>query len=986
MKHPCLGEEAVPGILDLDRFLELARPLDSKFYAAGDAFSPVRVVAIENPVRDLPVHPEYQELVRDGRLDVLFAVQACNHRRYVCEDCATGHADRAERLRAALADYGYAPVRSDETRSTLVRRAGDLEVAVTVLSDVRPVHYETAFWELFPAADLVLTNRVPVLSDHFWRVWAPRYQILVAPDAEEHAWGRILPQLDFGLRNFDAVALDVDRSPRERLLEFVESIVQASREPRRGGAPWRSLLAGLEEPVDGRAAGPAVAHFVRANRFDPSRETQPVLDFATRPDPAAYVSLLNAPRRDDQVPVDDRAAYLYLTLRLADECPDLETLRERLMKIGREQIADPWVKDAYFFGRDASPRCVLASERLPIHDIRFARGSYLELYFGKAGVPKAAWLAGTTAIGPLQFKAYYQDNGGVVRFHRKSGHVLQGHLAESADVDGLPLLGGKGTAMVRFHEDGTLESAQLREDARVPVGGANLLLRGGWRGPHQVRFHPNGDLESAYLAEVATIGGLPIDSVPAAADGERIPASAHKRVYFHAGGALKSGVLARAFEIEGTTYPAGTRIVRSADGRLLGPIFQTVGEGEYYWDALFPAGSLCQVDPSTSDPSWIRLAGELRLRSHVFPAGTEIAFGEEGGFRSVVAPASGRPRIALHDHAISVPEGATLSFEEWSGEPSGLEFSGAISIGGLTFVPPAERDPFESALSFHGNGRVARAVLGAAATVEEPHYGAIPLAGGAPVAFDEDGKVRAGTLGEDFTFAYRILDRSERPESGEMRPVRLPAGTVFSLEYQAKLDRAELRAGWSAEGLALGAGGVLEFDDAARISRVRFPVSGGRIGAYEVPDGDVTFHAAGVPASIVLARSARIGSLEVPSGARVEFHPTGGVATIESREAIEAGGRRFTREVVFGEDGKVRRGYLLEDETWHGVRIAGLERCRRLRFESPQERGGSSAVTFYPDGVSILRAVAAETFEREGRTIRAGQPVEFDEEGRLFLE
>lgn len=1004
VKNSCLGTDAIDGTLTMSRFLGSFNHIENNCLLGTDILGSINVTNNEAPLKDVKVYPEYNELFKDGKLSVLFAIQKCNDRRYYCSESDIGRGEAIAKLIGSLSDYGYNRTDESDNISKFSRKVGDINVEVTLFQQERPVHYQSKFWELYPNAEIIFTNRLPLNYSHFWKLYSPKYQILVGPQVGNSVWGRILPQLDYELVNFDSVRVNLDRAQDGNLLSFLEDIVQTSKVYKLPLAEWEkdsewgSLLRVLEkeESNDNNAA----AYYVRNNRYIPESKGNTNLDFAAQEPVGSYIDLLNY-QRTDKYEINKRDVYLYLTMLIGEQESSFESLSEKLQGVCGS-IKNESVKSSYFF-KDCTPRAILTNINTTINGINFATGSYLDLYHGASGIPKSARLADSTKIGEFSFKAYFEDNGGVVIFNRETGKVKQGHLAMDIDFKispdslVLPLLGGKGTSMVTFYENdsASLKTARLRKNAPYKVGEANLVLRGNWLAPNKVEFYDTGELECAYLAEIATIQGMQIDFVPPSEDAV-VYGSSKKRVCFHANWKLKYGVLASEFKnVDGTNYPVGTRVVLDDEGKIVGPIYKTTKEGEQHWKTPFPSGSLVTINTATGDPQWIRLNGELRLWGHTFPKGTEISFSTSTeGLESVKAPKDGRAVIRLQERSISVPEGATMVFDEWEMTPSQLIFDEPVELGGITYSPKSISDRYGSSyLNFHSNGQVYEGILGASTNVKEPHYGNIPLRLETRVEFDELGDLMEGTLESDFEFVYKKTAKEGDSDVKQPRNIKIPAGSEFSIGYEGKLSNIILGSKWMDEkqGITVEAGGKLSLDEVHSISRLYIPKAGGVVKRYSVQEGWVDFYENKQPKRITLSNDAVILNMHIPAGSQIEFFESGKIKEITAGKDVEIivdiDERKFTRNIEFYESGKVKRGYLYSNVDYSDVKIASLSECQRLRFTQPSERADSCLVSFYQDGISVMRGISAETFElKDGRIVIAGQPVMFYESGELFFE
>lgn len=997
VKHACLGEEAVQGALTLESFLSNYDAQRPQCYLSAEEFAKIEVVRSETPIADVTVYPEYHELFKDKKLSVLIAIQECNDHRYACEEGNMGHRVQIERLLMSLKDFGYNLVARDANTSVFVRNIGDLEVKMTVYYQKRPVHFEKNFWDLYRSAEIVVSNRIPLLSEQFSKVYAPHYQIVVSPSVTDLAWGRILPHLDYSLESFDGVDVNINYDDDGSVLTFIERIAQVSKVYKQKlekwpvDANWKQLLGTFKNTS-------AVAHFVRGNNFNPNKGQQKYFDFNQTPVLEDYVALLNKTFNEEEdsynSTINYRLAYLYLTLHFGDKATTFEALRESLKSLCESQITNKVVKNWYFF-KNCTPRSLLVSEKTKIVGVNFARGSFMELFVGKAGIPKFVYLADKTRIGDFVFKPYYQDTAGAVRFYQKTGKVQQGHLAQNTDYMGLPLLGGMGTSMLRFYEDGTLQTAQLRQNVDFTVGKNRITLRGATRGPHQVSFDSTGKLNCAYLAKDQKVDGYEMAGVNSSIPGVN-GSKEDRKVCFHNNGRLLSGMLAKEMPINGTSYPAGALLTIDDDGKIMSPIYRMVKENQHFWKTLFPKDSLYMVNTSNGNPKWIRLNGPVTLRNHSLTTGTEVTFNERGTFLAVKAPMTGdRPRIAFRDYAISVPSGATLVFSEYSAEPQELQFEGTVTIGDVTYVATEDSKGNRRTIRFHDSGRVESGVLANDILVNEPHYGAIPLKGGTEVEFDEAGRITRGTLAREFLFTYKILNKDEIPERfagkavSQLPSVSLTAGTEFELGYQGKLESAILSEVWVDGDMRVEAGGRINFDDANMVESLSLGEAGGQFGHYLLGKTTVRLYPNGQPQSLLLGEDAIVTGMSIPKGSTVQFFASGLVKQVTAPESaqlsVRIDGRKFTREVMFYETGKVKRGYLHEGIEYSGVKIASFARCLEMRLASPSDEAESCAVTFYEDGRSLVRGVVAEKFEFEGRSILPGQQVEFDEDGKLFL-
>lgn len=994
VKNSCLEGNIEDGVLTMERFLDKFNPSQTK--CAQENFSRPIVLKDQAPVKDGKFYPEYAELFRDNNLSILIAIQECNEARYSCSEDGFGQRTQIEQLMRDLKDFGYTQTSQTPNLKQFSRQVGALTLNLKIFHQKRPVHYENTFWQLYRDAEIVLTNRLPMVKENYNKVYVPRYQIVVANNVTELGWGRILPELDYQLRNLDAVDLSFSQITRNQLLSFVEQIAQTStyyQQPKWSkDTDWQTLLAVLEKD----SSGNAVAHYVRGNGFVPGRAATPI-GFGNSPALNEYINLINAKLSQDESDeisssIDYRLAYLYLTLHYGDRAHDFASLQSQLQELCKTQITNAQVKDWYFFARNCSPRSLLTSEKTNILGAHFARGSFLELYFGSAGIPKVAYLSGPTQIGEFKFKGYFEDTAGGLLFHKSNGKVMQGHLAEPMEYKGLPLLGGMGTSMVRFYEDGTLRTAQLRQDAKYTHKGQVLTFKGATRGPQQVSFHPTGELECAYLSGAQKIGVYELAGVNDAIQDIEGTKEARK-VCFHANGQLRSGMLAREMNIGNTPYPAGVVLNINNQGKLLGPTYQVMGDNEFFWQTKFPAQSLYMVAEGSSNPKWMRLNGDVTLRGHSLTKGTEVVFTERGSFSAVKAPKNGTlPRIVFRDYSITVPAGATLRFS--GGEASELMFTGTIKLGDAQFIPEIV-DGKVQPLQLHSNARVSEGIIAQDLTIRDVHYGSIALKGGTKLSLTEEGNLSSGTLAANTNFTYMIQNADEIPDgmpkdTKSLRPVQIAAGSRVELDSQSKLQSVELAEVWRDGELRVEAGGELTFNDAHQVGGITFSKNGGQVGQFVVGQGNVRLYPSGFPKAIVLAKNATLGKISVPAGANIEFFASTKIKQIAAPEGSNMSftieGLNMTREISFYENGKMKRGYLLETIVYGGVKVASLNRCLELRFARSGGEGNTCAVTFYEDGKSFESGVLAENATVQGRELTAGQPVEFDETGKLFLK
>ena len=1002
VRHACLGSRVSGQVLTFDRFLSALDMSGPGCHVNPGELTTVKTVKVSEPVPEANPYPQYHELFKDGKLDVLIALDPCNEDAHECSENALSHSTNITELIHQLEGSGFMRRELSQYLSEFSKNAAGLDVTIRLLTVNRPVYYQAMFWEEFRQADVVIASRVPLYRRHLTRAYAAKYQVLVGPRPRSIAWARLLPQLDYALKSFDAVDMNVDALQPEVVSSFVRQLAdvyryydQSARKWQKN-VSWRHLMQGLADrssaPSDAalaaRSGGAPVLHYARLNDFKPGLSGA-AIDFSKQPEVDAYGQLLQTEKVNNRrLTVDRQLTYLYLTLAAGVRNDSFDALREDLKTVCKALPVDLGARDQYFFARDCSPRMVLTAGNMEINGVAFPRGSVLDLYYGKRGVPKETYMSDAAEIGGFTFKSYYQDNGGVVKFYRKNGRVKQGHLAAKATYKDLPLLGGKGTCMVRFYENGSIMTAQLRQDADYQVGSYQLRLRGGWRGPHQVSFHPNGSLACAYLAEPTTMNGMLFQSVEA--NSRR---GGKNRVCFHANGQLQSGRLAADVEVNGAQYLAGTSVSFSNRGALSGPIYRVIGDDEYYWGALFPKGSTYAADSATAFPTWIRLAGELNLRKHRFPAGSQIWFRGKGSLEKFITPPNATAKIAMAAHTFVAPPGVEIKFDRWVGVPQSAKISGPATFGGLTFLPQGEG----SDVFFHASGRVSSGVLAEDALIYDPHYGEVPVKGGHRVQLSGEGYIRAGTLSAPYTFHYKPQDRHELPRGINCshnwdlcyRPVAVPTGAVFRLGYRANLSSVKLDASATMGKIFAAAGSTISYDDAHRISSVRFSAEGGRVGPYRVGPSVVRMHPTGEPQSLRLVMPSQWQSIKMPAATQITFYSSGSFKSIAmgggDMSSFSVDGRDYVKGVQFSEGGKVLTGFFADDVAYGGVQLAGWDTCIRthvMALDGKQER---CRVSFYRDGKSVLRAVAAQPFEYEGHAHPAGQVVEFDEDGHLFL-
>ncbi len=89
--------------------------------------------------------------------------------------------------------------------------------------------------------------------------------------------------------------------------------------------------------------------------------------------------------------------------------------------------------------------------------------------------------------------------------------------------------------------------------------------------------------------------------------------------------------------------------------------------------------------------------------------------------------------------------------------------------------------------------------------------------------------------------------------------------------------------------------------------------------------------------------------------------------------------------MTFLQSGLPKSGFLSQNFAYSGVLLAGLDPCNTLR-DSNGIYDTDCQIRFYNDGHSVLRGVAAIDHNAGGVLIRAGQPVEFEEDGSLFFD
>ena len=993
VKNLCLGEKVQSGILTMNNFLRSFNHVANKCYLKDGTFNEAVFWKEDVSYKKVAkVYPEYNELFKDGKVEVLISIQKCNDKRYGCTEEDKGDLKFVSDFKKSIKDYGYSVKSESDEITTYTRKVAGQVVEITFYAQQKPVHYQSTFWKLYQRAEIVVTNRMPLVGNQFWKVYSPKYQIVMGPSMQYNIWGRILPGLDFELKNIDSVSLNIKNLKTENLLNFFEDVVQTSKDVKKELKDWSKDTdwASLTNTLEKNTGLNAVARFVRSNKFTPGAKNDIFIDFSEKFETSDYVELFVQDDEKGKARIDRSDIYHYITMLEGDKAANFEELRANLKSICEKQITEK--KRGWYFFKNCTPRTVLAGSKATINGINFAKGSYIDLYAGKKGVPKVAYLSEPTKIGFFTFKPFFEDNGGAVKFYRKNGSVKQGHLAEKITYKGLNLLGGLGTSMVRIYEDGTLQTAQLYKDTEYTLNGKKVELRGNWKGPHKVSFYPTGELECAYINDTTELGDFKVVGHATKLQGVSND-SAKRNICFHANGKLKTFLMAEARTINGALYDKGTKVTLNNTGKIVAPLYQVVGDAEYFWGTLFPKGSLYIPNSETSNPKWVRLEGPLKLKNHTFPKGTVIAFSEKGSLREVKSPAGESPRIVLRDYSITVPEGAELIFDKWSGMPSKLVFSKPIEIAGMTFLPRASGRYSNDFLTFHDSGRINRGTIGASVSAENDRYGKIPLLAETVVEFDEEGNLTEGTLGSEFSFLYKFKNSNEKPKgykSDSLPEVVLPAGSKFSLGYSSKVDSATVGEQWVSGNVKLSKGTAVSFGRLHQVEKVRVTTLGSSIAGFNVALGRYSFYSNKVPKSVTLSSAATVGKLSLPAGTTVNFFATSLISMVSQGKGanvnIEVDGRKFTNSVYFFSSGRVKTGYLKDNENYNGVEVSSMDHCHKLRFANSASKASSCAATFYEDGTSILRAISAKRFEVDESVISAGQPVEFDEEGDIFID